>query len=1300
MADASNLQTDFRGGEWSQAAQGRIDDKEYKRALNSCFNAYPTEAGQWVRRQGTRWLAYTLSGLFAWLIEFAFSQNAPYEMEITGTDVGGGIRFFAGSTLVMTNDVQPVVSISGANPAVLTTAAAVTWATGDQVNFLVANGVDTSGCGVILNRQFALTKLTTTTFSLEDAVTQVTLDGSTFTAPTTGLSVGRILKLASPYNQIDLPNVRSVQTEQLSNNILFGNVVLLNPLYAPQVVANTTLENSAAFAQFAVNPAVFLDGPYIDPVGGSVSSNATSGVITLSSAPANTFASTDVGRAVRLFSEPPNWASGTAYVMGNAVKFTDGNYYTATANSTGKSPDQNPTLWAITPAAATWAWGTITSFVSGTSVTVTLPALWPDGVTKNALLYTGTINTWRLGVYSATTSYPACGIFHEGRLWLGGAVGNRFDGSASNQPFVFSPTAPDGTVGDANGISYLFNSDDVNQILWMNQEHQGMIAGTLGGEWLIQASSLGDPLTPTSIQAHRVSKYKCANTPAVRTPLSNVFVQANQRRVVEYLADIFSQRYLGRNLSEKALHLTTSGVMQLAYQQDLAPIVWTRKADGSFSGMTYKRESSFTSEPPTFAGWHRHQLGLPGAQVTSIATGPNVDGTLESLFMVVLDPRTGFYHVEQLTDMFEETTPIEKAWFLDSALAATAVKTNSTGAVIFGFTPYIGQKITVWGAGLDLGDYTVASDGSITLTYGTPPLFTQAYLQTYSSANPISPWDTRILLNATVTYSSSTPENIQSYAVGSPVTANPTGGFVNDRDNNRVATFAAGNGSTDGITTYNRLTGAQTGAVTATALFAGVPNASSNAVTDGSGLAIDVSGNVFFASDLSNSTCIRKVNLGTLTITGSFGTPGSGIGQATSSTIFNTRSLASAPIWVPPKKNSPRDNMWTNLLFATALLGDWWAILNSDNMTLLSNGTVSEARSNCCSGQVFANNTNATSYTNFHMIGMANSGSLGPLGVYTVSVLGADKHLTNSPTFTRTGQITATAIDGTWTNIDGVVGPIFDETDGNLFLGVSTTDAVATQSYIIKINPATAAIVWKTASASIGIGSSLSKVQYGTLTWMDGNHTVYSITTAGVLTTVSLTGCSQLGISALAVSDDYDGALFVKLSSYTSGGGAPVPLNNTPASFSNTWVRLQGSGITTQQTAASAIFNLPSVPFIGGYTYTSQGQRVRPAEPADSGARNGPGFAKTRRNFKAGFQLAQAQGISIGTQFVDTTKIRTLVLKSDRVNVNPLNELFTGVARQEVDDDNTFDGMLAWEIIRPYPCIVTAVGGFLHTQDI
>src|SRR5262249_9574331 len=148
--------------------------------------------------------------------------------------------------------------------------------------------------------------------------------------------------------------------------------------------------------------------------------------------------------------------------------------------------------------------------------------------------------------------------YHEGRLWLSGAVANRLDSSAAGGVtkdvnglrIDCTPTAVDGTVTDANAISYTFNTKDVNPIFWMEPDQQGIICGTKGGEWLVQATSINSPLTPTNIQAHRVTKIGCANIEPRRTEHTVVFVQKFQRKVIEYFADVFSGKFTAPNLSK------------------------------------------------------------------------------------------------------------------------------------------------------------------------------------------------------------------------------------------------------------------------------------------------------------------------------------------------------------------------------------------------------------------------------------------------------------------------------------------------------------------------------------------------------------------------------------------------------------------------------------------------------------------------------------------------------------------------------------------------------------------------------
>ena len=124
--------TSFLGGEISPYAQGRFDRPDYKFSLNVCLNSFPVEIGAWVRRPGTQHGMTTRGGNKGRSMEFDFEQSTPITMEFTD----GWMRFSpTGPLLLTTNDAQTVSAISTANPAVVNTAAANTWATGNTVMF-------------------------------------------------------------------------------------------------------------------------------------------------------------------------------------------------------------------------------------------------------------------------------------------------------------------------------------------------------------------------------------------------------------------------------------------------------------------------------------------------------------------------------------------------------------------------------------------------------------------------------------------------------------------------------------------------------------------------------------------------------------------------------------------------------------------------------------------------------------------------------------------------------------------------------------------------------------------------------------------------------------------------------------------------------------------------------------------------------------------------------------------------------------------------------------------------------------
>jgi hypothetical protein len=423
--------------------------------------------------------------------------------------------------------------------------------------------------------------------------------------------------------------------------------------------------------------APFLDGPYLDFQGTANANNpgngndaetgtasARTGTITFTPA-ATTFDANDIGRQIRLFNEPPAWSSATTYNYGDIVTY-NGEYWRSIASGVYAANNVNVfpgdsvvvgnvqvTVWApaLSGTGGFWAWGTITTQAT-TSCTIALKRIILPG---NSL----TISAFSLGVYKIG-QYPTCGIYYEGRLFLGGAVPNRWDASMSNLPLIFSPSDSDGLVEDANAIAYTMVSDDPQLIYWMKQDHKGLLVGTKTGEWLIASSSLGEALTPTSAKATQETKYGSAFVEPVRTGMSLVFVHRYGQRLLEYLPlSAFASGYSSRHINEYAKHLSASGIAEVAYQEEKVPTIWCRMIDGTLAGVAYRRVSPYMTEAPIIEGWHRAALGggydgTSGRRVFSMANQPGEDLLSDVLYVCTVDANNAHCWIEALRPIYED----------------------------------------------------------------------------------------------------------------------------------------------------------------------------------------------------------------------------------------------------------------------------------------------------------------------------------------------------------------------------------------------------------------------------------------------------------------------------------------------------------------------------------------------------------------------------------------------------------------------------------------------------------------------
>jgi hypothetical protein len=362
-------------------------------------------------------------------------------------------------------------------------------------------------------------------------------------------------------------------------------------------------------------------------------------------------------------------------------------------------------------------------------------------IAGDPLLYTNACRKWRLGLFGGSNGYPKCGTYDDNRIWLSGVSGNRVDSSKSgafrNGALVLdmAPTAPDGTVTDAHAISATFTAPDVNEIFWMEPDQQGILCGTQAGEWLVGPAAPG-ALSPLNIKA-AASPRSAAPTSCRAAPTTRWC----SRSAICRRSGVFCRRLLRQVLlaapDQELQAPDRAGLAELAYQEELAPIVWARLANGALMGITYQRDSLTTARGPDLAGAHRHTLGS-GRAVRSISVGASAGGNLDSLYMATEEANGGTFHVEMMTSLLSEGFAFSDCWFLDDALVPTSFAIDATpitgapygGVYLYGLWPLNGKTVAAYLVGLDCGsrgrtdanvqtitDFTV-SNGAIFVPFG------------------------------------------------------------------------------------------------------------------------------------------------------------------------------------------------------------------------------------------------------------------------------------------------------------------------------------------------------------------------------------------------------------------------------------------------------------------------------------------------------------------------------------------------------------------------------------------------------
>lgn len=661
MPIAALMQTSFNAGEWSPFMAGYIDSPKRGNAVKQAQNMIALKQGPMARRGGTRFVARVKdSTLITRVIGFEYSSAQAYMIEAGASY----FRFFRNNGSVFAAS-QAITAITQGNPAVVSYAGADNFANGDEIYIDSVVGMTQ-----LNTRRFKVAGVNAgaNTFQLQD-LDGVNVNSTAYTAYSSGGNIFEVYEVLTPYADNDIRKIRYVQ----SADVLF----LVHPKYKPRSLVRSA-DNS-----WALNTLVLNDGPYLSP-------NATTTTLT---------------------------TSGGTYTPGATVTLTASSVAGINGGDGFQTTDVGRVLRI--KSGSDWAWGQISSRTSTLIVAV---------LVKGAINFPAAAATidWRLGAWSDTTGYPACCTFFQDRIVFGGGpdlpigktvIGQRVDFSEtegySATDLYFQPSNPTGgVVADDDAISITLNSRRIDNIRWLAGNERGLQVGTAGSEWTIRTSANSVTLTPSDVNAYIVGSNGSADIEPLLINWATLFPQRAKRKLLQLAYSYENDTYKAPDLTILAEHLTKTGFVELAYQQEPQNIVWGTLENGALLGCTYYPDEGI-------AGWHPHVLGgfsdvgaTAAAKVNSIDVIPAADESRDELWCVAERYINGGkkQYVEYFTRFYESDIGQVNAVHVDSSLTYDGAPTT----IITGLEHLEGQSVRLLVDGGGHPD-VVVTGGAITL---------------------------------------------------------------------------------------------------------------------------------------------------------------------------------------------------------------------------------------------------------------------------------------------------------------------------------------------------------------------------------------------------------------------------------------------------------------------------------------------------------------------------------------------------------------------------------------------------------
>lgn len=719
MPEANTIQTNFTAGEISPYLKGRTDLQKFSEGAELLDNFIVKPQGGLFARTGTKFITEVPNdNQFTRVVEFEFSDTQEYILVLAQNQ----IQFIKNYQLLYVM----AVPVSVVTPYLSTDLSELQFTQSADVLYITHPSYPPA-----MLERFSDTNWTYTVFP--------NVDGPYLDENTTDTSVS-----LTGYNDTAL-------LTSTNGDFSVGSVGKFVEYYAPTSAGNKVIATITGYispTQVNVTPHDNCLAP-IDPT-----STLTYAAPNLTASEA-IWSNANIGSYVRDYAG--NWYlitgfTSTAVVIVNApviLQATAGVLTLTNRTITATVSSSSPIFTLITDVGrhmrfnllASQFWGNLTAVGSTSSATINLDSSIPlNPLDPTKFLANAQTVLWRLGAWGATTGYPSCVTFFGERLvfsatplqpqttWMSN------DGDYEN----FAPTQPDSSVLDSNSITFTIASNKVNTIKWLNGG-PNLVIGTIGAEWLCQASTQADAVTPTNITVTQQSAYGSRNLRTYRVGATLLYAQRSGIKIMEQAYDFYTGLLLSRDITLLSEHILREGggpIVDMTYQQSRNGILWMVRADGVLVGCTLNKVNDIYA-------WHAHHIaggdvGTGAGIVESVACIHDEVGDVEdAVYMVVRRIIAGVLKrsIEYLSLEYDATSPTDQSNFcyVDCAVTYNGAPTNVCGNALLA-----NQIVAIVADGAFRGIFTTSNLGIVTFP-GLPASKIQVGLMYTSTLTTLPP---------------------------------------------------------------------------------------------------------------------------------------------------------------------------------------------------------------------------------------------------------------------------------------------------------------------------------------------------------------------------------------------------------------------------------------------------------------------------------------------------------------------------------------------------------------------------------